>query len=79
MYIQQMTISTSRSPFDRGLGGDSGSESVELLTRISESVPSIIATMQVFVKTLSGETINLEVESSETIHNLKDKIRRKEG
>jgi hypothetical protein len=35
--------------------------------------------MQVFVKTLSGKTIALEAESSETIHNLKDKIREKEG
>jgi hypothetical protein len=35
--------------------------------------------MQVFVKTLSGKTITLEAESSETIHNLKDKIRETEG
>ena len=35
--------------------------------------------MQVFVKTLSGKTVTLEVDSSETIHNLKDKIQEKEG
>jgi len=38
-----------------------------------------ITTMQVFVKTLSGKTITLEVESSQTIHNLKDKIQEREG
>ena len=40
---------------------------------------SLSTTMQVFVKTLSGKTVTLEVESSETTHNLKDKIWEKEG
>ena len=39
---------------------------------------SLSTTMQVFVKTLSGKTVTLEVESSETTHNLKEKIWEKE-
>jgi len=35
--------------------------------------------MQIFVKTLTGKTINLEVEPSNTIENIKQKIQDKEG
>ena len=36
-------------------------------------------TMQIFVKTLTGKTITLEVESSDSIENVKNKIQEKEG
>lgn len=35
--------------------------------------------MQIFVKTLTGKTIALEVESSDTIRDVKAKIHAKEG
>jgi len=35
--------------------------------------------MQIFVKTLTGKTITLDVESTDSIENVKSKIQEKEG
>jgi ubiquitin len=41
--------------------------------------PSAPSKMQVFIKTLTGKTITLDVEPSDSIETVKEKIRDKEG
>ena len=40
---------------------------------------SLIGGMQIFVKRLTGKTITLEVEATDTIENVRTKIQNKEG
>ncbi len=47
--------------------------------KLFQTIVGIRGGMQVFVKTLSGKTISVEVEPDESVESLKSKIQAKEG
>jgi ubiquitin len=76
LHTSPSDILSARPKFHSPSSSPSSDDVQELFDRVpSESEElTVVFIMQIFVKTLTGKTITLEVESSDTIDNVKSKI-----
>ncbi|MDO4808162.1 MAG: InlB B-repeat-containing protein [Coriobacteriales bacterium] len=68
-----------RRPFSKKSPIQAFALSLALVVLLAALVPSTAFAMQIFVKTLTGKTITLDVEPSDKIEDVKAKIQDKEG
>eukprot|EP01083_Nonionella_stella_P017254 48234_1 len=70
LIFNGVTLDDSSTLFDNNINTDS---TLQISLRIRGGI------MQIFVKTLTGKTITIDVEPNDTIQNVKSKIQDKEG